>query len=426
VNRASYSTIFASASRLFSGGIINALLGIITMVITARFLGLAEFGFFVLAQTYVMIFGLVVSFQTWQPVAKFGGEYIEYNEYEKFDRMFSLAFLIDLLGAWVIGSLTLVILFFFHEKIGWDEEQFWVIASFMLAVLFNISGAFSGLLRLLDQYSLIARGQVYFGLIRLVLVCVAALTSSSVTEFALAWAVAEVFSHFYLVSKGLKSYKQKFGRGLRFVLPTYIEQKEFVSFTLANNIDVTIRMVSRQADIVLLGLLVGREEVGLYKIAVQICSLPLRIIDPIYQVLLPKFSQLLITDTTLEVRKMVAKLSGLGGLFFGFVYIVFIVVGQALINLAFGDQYAGVYEISSIYLIALSGAMIGFPYVPYFQALNKAALCMKIQLCSTLVYIASLYPLIYQLQTIGAAIGYIVYYFVWLSLALYFFRKIKI
>ena len=417
--------VLKSSSWLFSGSIINALLGLLSLTITARFLGLADFGFFVLAQTYVVIFSLLVSFQTWQPVSKFGIDYIEEDDLDTFDRMFSLAILVDIFCAWIVGSIVLILSYFFHDQIGWNQEQFWVIASFMLIVLFNISGSFSGLLRLCDQYSLIAKGQVYFGLFRLALVCLAANMTSSVIEFALAWAIAEVYSHLFLVFKGLAIYKLKFGRKFKMRMPVFRSRKQFLSFMIANNIDVSIRMISRQADIVLLGILVGKEQVALYKIAVQVCSLPLRVIDPVYQVLLPQFSKLLAKGELNDVRKMVTKLSLVGGLFFIFIYIVFLIAGQPLINLVFGDQYAQVYEIASVYLIALMGAMVGLPYVPYFQALGNAKLCMNIQLASTLIYVSLLYPLIDQMHTLGAATAYIFYYMIWLCLALYYFRGVK-
>lgn len=417
--------VIKNSSWLFSGSIINGLLGLLTLTITARFLGLADFGFFVLAQTYVVIFSLLVSFQTWQPVSKFGIDYIEEDDLDTFDRMFSLAILVDFFCAWVVGSIVLILSYYFHDQIGWSQEQFWVIASFMLIVLFNISGSFSGLLRLCDQYSLIAKGQVYFGLFRLALVCLAAYMTSSVVEFALAWAIAEVYSHLFLVFKGLASYKLKFGRKFKMRMPIFRYRKRFLSFMIANNIDVSIRMISRQADIVLLGILVGKEQVALYKIAVQVCSLPLRVIDPVYQVLLPQFSKLLAKGELSDVRKMVAKLSLVGGLFFIFIYIVFYMTGQPLINLVFGDQYAEVYKIASIYLFALMGAMVGLPYVPYFQALGKAKLCMNIQLASTLFYVCLLYPFIDQMHALGAATAYIFYYMIWLCLALYYFRVVK-
>lgn len=420
-----YFQVLKNSSWLFSGSIINALLGLFTLTITARYLGLADFGFFVLAQTYVVIFSLLVSFQTWQPVSKFGIDYIEEGDLDTFERMFSLAILVDVFCAWVIGSITIMFLYLYHNQLGWGQEQFWIIASFMLVVLFNISGSFSGLLRLCDQYSLIARGQVYFGLLRLALVCLAAYMSSSVVEFALAWAIAEVYSHLFLVFKGLACYKLKFGRKFKMRMPIFGSRKKFLSFLITNNIDVSIRMISRQADIVLLGIFAGKEQVALYKIAVQVCSLPLRVTDPVYQVLLPQFSKLLAKGALKDVRKMVAKISVVGGLFFIFIFSVFLMTGQSLINLVFGDQYAEVYDIASIYLIALLGAMVGLPYVPYFQALGNAKLCLNIQLITTVIYVALLYPLIDRMGTLGAAIAYIFYYIIWLCLALYYFRVVK-
>jgi len=182
-------------------------------------------------------------------------------------------------------------------------------------------------------------------------------------------------------------------------------------------------MVSRQSDIVLLGLLSGKEVVAVYKVAVQVCSIPLRFTDPFYQALLPQFSKAIADGQEKECRKRVIQISFAGLLLFPFIIIPYWFIGDPVIELLFGAQFGGAYDIGFVYLFALIGAMAGLPYVPYFQSLGKAKLCMWIQILSTAIYISAMYPLIASFDAVGAASSYVIYYLAWLVLALVFFVR---
>lgn len=418
-----YVNLLKNSSWLFSGNLVNSMVGMLTMVITARFLGLAEFGFFLLAQTYVLILGLIISFQTWQPVVKFASDPVAKKDLVVASKVISVALLCDGLAAWFFGALAVSCVFSYGDTAGWTSQEKGVLFAFLLVIFVNVSGAFSGFLRVTDRYSTLAKGQVQFSLLRLVLVTLVAISDGGLVEFALAWALAEVYSHIYICVKGIRAFKDTFGGSFRLSFSRINERRELLAFMLANNIDVSIRMVSRQADIVLLGLLAGKEVVALYKVAVQICSIPLRFTDPVYQALLPQFSKAVADGQEHECRRRVVQISFAGLMLFPVIIIPYWFVGAPVIELLFGAQFGGAYEIGFVYLFALVGAMAGLPYVPYFQSLGKAKLCMWIQLFSTAIYILAMYPLIASFDAVGAAASYVVYYLAWLILALVCFAR---
>jgi len=213
---------------------VNSVVGIASLVVTARYLDLEVFGFFVLAQTYVLIFGLIINFQTWQPVAKFASQGVVSNEAQSVRKIMSFALLVDALCAFLLGGLALLLVVFASHRWGLDIEQKLTIAAFLLVVISNISGAFSGLLRLLNKTSEVARVQVYFGVIRLFLVVAAALSGGGVVVFAVAWAVSEVLSHLMLVSSGMRAYAERFGSRFFLDFSHFNARKQMFGFMVSN------------------------------------------------------------------------------------------------------------------------------------------------------------------------------------------------
>ena len=72
-----FRRIFKNAGLLLTGRATNGLLGLATLSLSARGLGLEQFGVFVLLQTYVQVIMALATFQSWQAVIRYGAICIE-------------------------------------------------------------------------------------------------------------------------------------------------------------------------------------------------------------------------------------------------------------------------------------------------------------------------------------------------------------
>lgn len=414
-------SLLGNASIVLSGQVAFTLFNFLSLVLVARSLNLADFGLFVLAQTYITIYGLIISFQTWQPVSKYGADLLARNRLSDLERLFSAAFLVDVFSALIFSLVGLGLIEMASAYLGWQDEQRGLLIVFLGLVLFNISSGLSGIIRLNEQYQIIAHTLAWTSGLRLLLVFVVSLSSSSLVHFAIAWVLAEAFQHLILVLKAKKSWYKRFGFPLRIRPGFFPEQWAFLRFLITNNFDVSVRLVSRHLDIVLLGFLAGRESVALYKIAVQLCSIPARLVDPLYQVLLPRFSSMHSRGEFEKSRHLVIRISLAGIAFFLVAYLCAWLLGEPLIAFFFSDTYLPAYPIMMIYLLAVAGAIVGVPFVPYFQSLGEVGRCLRMQVVATVVYLLVLYPLILWAAEAGAAVAYIVYYATWMMLAVSYF-----
>jgi len=173
-----------------------------------------------------------------QPGVKVGSNAVTKKDPVVTSKVISVALLCDGFAAWFFGAVAVSFVFLYGDAAGWTGQEKGVLFAFLLVIFVNVSGAFSGFLRVTDRYSTLAKGQVQFSLLRFILVTFAAMSEGGVVEFALAWALAEVYSHIYICLKGIRAFKDTFGFSFRLNFNRIKERREMLAFMLANNIDV--------------------------------------------------------------------------------------------------------------------------------------------------------------------------------------------
>ncbi|WP_020409614.1 oligosaccharide flippase family protein [Hahella ganghwensis] len=416
--------ILKNAAYLLSANTIATAIGFLTLILTARYLGPDDFGFLVLIQAYVTLYVTVLNFQTAPPAIKYGTEYVHSHDLSGLNQLLTLFISIDLLIS-ILGGILAYAVYFILLDTSLSDIKSQVVCVYLATIFFNISGSFNGLLRIANRFLDIGRAQVALFSMRFLMVCLVMWFDGSLLHMAIAWAIPEILTHILVVFWGLRAYRSQFGEMFRLAAFRIKHFRSELGFMVANNFDVSIRALSKQLDVILLGLFAGKEVVGLYKIAVQLCSLPLRFTDPIYQSLLPELSSMHSKGQYAQSKSIVTKFALYGLLVFLGVYLVFLLIGEPVIGLIFGEEYLGVFPIMSWYLVAVSGGFIGLPFVPYFHSLGLARSCLNIQIVATSIYLVFLYFLTRDYHAIGAAAAYIVYFFVWLVLAIGYFRRCK-
>jgi O-antigen/teichoic acid export membrane protein len=173
-------------------------------------------------------------------------------------------------------------------------------------------------------------------------------------------------------------------------------------------------VLSRQLDVLLIGIFAGEEKAGLYRLAVQVSSIPARLVDPLYNVLLPKFSSLVSIGQKTPLASLVKSVSFAAISVSSIIYIAVILFGEPVLGALFGDEYRGTYPIVIIYMLAIGIASGCVAIVPFMHAHGDVKVCLDVQFKTTLLYIFMLLPLAYIYDVYGVAFAYIGYYFLWL------------
>ena len=162
-------------------------------------------------------------------------------------------------------------------------------------------------------------------------------TNSASCSFALSqFIVLVVVSLYWLKVSPYHSEKKKFQR--KFILPAK-------RLLLSSGTGI----ISASASVVVLGVLAGAKDVGLYNLASRLAMLTIVVLEVLNTVLAPKIAVLYSEKKIKEIQKLLTPISLLL-LFFGVLLVVFFVFyGQSLV-LLWGDDFRGAY----FYLVILS------------------------------------------------------------------------
>ncbi len=397
---------------LLWANVISALVAFASITITARVLTVKEFGLLVLIQAYTAIVAQVAGFRTWEPLIKFGANALQQKDNQSLAAIVHLSFWVDMFTAVMGWILALVGAYFLSDLMGWNESTFHLVAIYSFTILLNVSGFAVGVLRLNDQYRKLAFQQIAFQVVRFILITICFLMSLNLTLVLLSWVVSEIFAYLLLLMMGVFELKERgvkiFG-GVKF----FKERRSYLSFLVANNISTSIRMISREIDVIVVGLFVGKAGAGIYKLAVQMASVFSKLTDPLHVLLLPIFARLQAAGNTPEIRRMVIKITIVVFVAFIVAYALAFTFGELVINILFGSEYHDVYDVLLIYLVAIGLSGLLLTVVPVMQAYGKAVLCLRVQAKATIGYLVALVPLCYFWGLEGAALSYIVFYLLW-------------
>ncbi|MBL3520267.1 oligosaccharide flippase family protein [Arcobacter lanthieri] len=430
VHSSSFKNILKNAGILLTGNTGANILGLLSLSIFTHSQGAILFGYYILYLTYIEIVSKLFSFQTWQAFIKFATDFKEECNHNKFVMLLKYSFLIDLYTI-IFAFILVFFLSFFAISFFEIPKEYQNILIFMsLTILFQIMDITTGVFRVYNKFKIQAKIVLYTSFIKLLLFSIVAIFYPTFEMFIYMTVISQfitmVLKYIYvkeLLNKNDIKIKDIIKQKINF---EYFKQIKILSFIVYNNFDISVRMFSRQFDIVILGKLFGAEVVGLYKIAKEIANIISKLIDPIYQTIYPEFARLLANNKRQEAKIIAIKISLITAIT-GFVfYLFFALLGELSIELVFGKEFKDAYNITLVYFLAVFIAMISLPLVPLLLSSSLAKEAFWNQLYATISYGIILYPLIYYYSAIGASIAYIVFYVVWILLTLKTIKNKKV
>ncbi|KIH75412.1 Membrane protein involved in the export of O-antigen and teichoic acid [Geoalkalibacter ferrihydriticus] len=407
--------LFKNAAVLFSGNMIASLLGLASLALTARALGVEQFGFLVLITTYVLIVDRLVNFQSWQAIIKYGADALEKERREDFKSLIKFGFLLDgataVLGAVVAACAA----WFVGQWRGWDDQLVLMAALYSFTILFHINGTPTAILRLFNKFKLVAYQNVIASVIKLVGVTIAFFSGAGLWAFLLVWAVVDVVGKLVLVFFAGQELTAKGYRGLWGSSTKAISQKfkGIWAFVWTTNINSSIRMTSRELDVMIIAGFLGPAAVGLYKIAKQFASVIQKTIDPLYQAIYPELAKLF---TRGEIKNFIffgLRSSLIAGMFAALVWLGFYFFSEYIFLFTVGAEYLDAVGVLLWYMMAIVVATIAFPLQPAMLAMGLPHTTFWVHIGSTIVYFSVLYVALPSLGLIGAGVAYLVYYLSW-------------
>ena len=420
--QSSLNKVLKNASILLSGNMGANIFGLLSMAIFTHSQGAVVFGYYVLFLTFIEIIDKVFNFQTWQAFIKFATDFQVKNEHHNVMMLLKYSFLVDLVSLMVATLVALALSFYVIGFFEIPQEHYHLLLLMSLTILFKTTEISTGVFRLYDRFKVQAKIAVYSSVIKFAMFGIIALIAPSFEMFVYATVLAQIITmmmkYFYAKSV-LNEHKITIVEIVKekINIPLIRELKIF-SFIIYKNFSVSIRMVSKQLDVVILGKLYGAEIVGIYKIAKEVANLIAKLTDPVYQSIYPEFAKLIANNRKKEANQMAKKISLYAGLSAIGFYLLFFLFGEWSIALAFGIDFIEAYNITLVYFIAIFIAIFSLPLVPLMDSSGLIKYTFTNQMYATIIYTLVVYPMISFYGAIGAGIAYIIYYSTWSLLSL--------
>lgn len=417
--------LYKNAAVLFSGNMVGSLLGLASLALTARALGVEDFGILVLITTYVMVVDKLVNFQSWQAVIKYGADALEQKKYQDFKSLVKFGFVLDgataILGTVISASAA----WFVGNWLGWDEQLVLMAAIYSIVILFHIEGTPTGLLRLFDKFNKIAYLHVIASFIKLFGVSIVFFAGGGLWAFLLVWAVVDILDKLLLVYFAWQELMIRNFNGFILTKTSQISKKFYGiwRFVFMVNLQTAIKFPVREIDILLVGFLIGPSMSGGLKIIKQFSGAVGKITTPIFQVLLPEYSKLAAERNYSLFIKNIFKVSSVLFIISVGTWIGLILFSHFVIHALLGEEYIFIYSALIIFFIATIIFNTTLPLNPALLSVGQLNTYLFSTVVATVIYIPILVVFITNFGLEGAAIAWIIYAAIWSIISiLYLYR----
>jgi O-antigen/teichoic acid export membrane protein len=410
---------------LLTGNFIGTLIGFVAFALTARALGPNQYGVLALIYTYTRVIDRLVSFQSWQPLIKYGATLYGTEHRSDLSTLLKLGLLLDVAGAlsgWLVAVILAVVA---APLLNWNDETLSLTLLYCTVLLFNINGVPTAVLRMAGRFGLLAYGQVFRAVFRLLLCGFGLLMDGGIWTFAIIWMVMEVFGSLMFLGLALIELRRQ---GIRNLLgaPLLGLTTRFPgiwNFAWSTNLSLTLRSSAQQFDTLLVGALADPASAGLYDIAKRVGRLAQQVGMQVQAVVYPDLSRLWARQEVSEFRKVVLQVEVILAVFGGVGVLFFFFAAKPLVIWSAGHAFSQAAPLIVVQMIAVTFTLTGTAVRSGLLAMGSQSQVLHIAIVSTLVFHATSLALIPHLAGMGASIGHVLMGAVWMIGLTFAFRR---
>ncbi|MCF8709450.1 lipopolysaccharide biosynthesis protein [Rhizorhapis sp. SPR117] len=391
---------------LLTGKGVGAVLSLFYLAIVTRTLGPSGFGQFALILSTAQAIGIIVSFETWQIIVKFGQEHVQSGDSGRFGRLLTFCIAIDLCGALVGCLIAAAAVFLLSPYFDWSRETGLQIIAFCAIMLITIRSTPMGILRLFDRFDAGALAETMVPVGRMIGAVIAWLVQPDVTAFLIAWACAELLCATTYWTLALMTARRRMGRwnGRRF-LSTPRENTGILGFLAATNVSTSVSGLTRQLSVLLVGFFTGAAGAGLYRLAYQLSASLAKISGLLSRTIFAELAKVHVSQSGKDLRKLFRRTNRLAIIAGGVIIALILLLGKPLLLLMAGPEFLGAYPLLLLLGIAASIDLVGVSYEPLLMATNHARVSVAIKLVNAVLLLGLLAALLPNFGPVGAALA---------------------
>nr|WP_281431834.1 lipopolysaccharide biosynthesis protein [Rhizobium setariae] len=414
-----------SIAHMLTGNFSASLIGLAGFALTARALGPADYGILALCFAFTRAVERLVSFQSWQPLIKFGADALETGKLDDLRQLLKFGLLLDISAALLAWVVAVLLIYFASPLFGITDATRTFALIYCTVLPFQISGMPTAALRLYGRFSVLAYGQVFGSILRVLLCLLGVFLSWGLLEFTLIWMGMQIATS---VSMTLYAFAELRRQGLHgtFMAPLRGVTERFPGlwrFALSANVSLTIRSSASEFDTLLVGYLADPTSAGLYHIAKRIGRIAQQAGVQVQAVVYPELAKLWATRAVGAFNQIVRQtqwiLLGAGIALVGGIYVTI----EPLLVWTAGADFRGAAPLVTVQAVAVMMTLCGSVMRSALLAMGLENSVLRSVLISTAAFHAIAIGLIPTIGAMGANIAHIVMATIWMATMTLSYRK---
>ncbi len=400
VRRGMESHTMGSTLWLGSSSALNGIVGALSSAILARFLGVADYGIYVLIISLLTLMTDVADLGVSSSIVRFGSESVAEGNEQK------LRTVIAIVTRWklVFGVvLLLCALLFLNEIVGYvfkhvDEQISFYFRLSLLACVFGIAaGLFTPIYQSFKKFRRLSVLLSSRAVGKLLVVVILVYGIAQCTVQNLIWVEIGVLAVFLVLMYAYSPFK-------RFSVTLHDKrlEREMWSFNKWISLYQAIALIGARLDLAFVGGLSDAQALGLYGSASKVSGLLNAVSSSYMSVLLSELSSSISNEALKRKRRHAWAIVSMiiGGILF-----VALIAGP-LIHLLFGSSFDGAASVLRILCVGLVFAVLAYPINATLFARNKSAVFPLMSTVSMLAFIGANMALVPRYTADGAAMAF--------------------
>lgn len=396
-------SLLKNTSYLGVSKIVAALAGVATLAFAGRGLGVVLFGTLILITSYIKAVSGIAKFQSWQLIVRYGGAGVAQGDPEHFKVATGFAFALDMLsgiGGMIVGAALLP---FIGERVGIKPEYLWL--AMFYCTLLPIMGAATpdGVLRVLNRFDLMSWGDTISPITRAILSCIAFVSEAPFAVYVAIWFATDLIGSLYAWVFAWRELKRNgFLEGIRPTLKPTVLSGAW-RFAIDVNLATSVQAVWGPIGRLVVGGLLGPAGAALFRIASTLADSAQKPADLLGKAFYPEVMRMDLSSGKpwkLMLRGS-ALISGIALLAIA----LMVIAGKPLMKLLFGPAFVGAYAPLVVLMAIPFIGIFSFPLSPMLYALGRSDAPLKAKLLGSAVFFATIAPLSWALDVLGAAIA---------------------
>jgi O-antigen/teichoic acid export membrane protein len=364
--------MITNGGMLLGGGAVEALLGIATVALTIRAIGMNGFGALILIQTVAATAGQMLNLQLGPTVVTFGSPRLHDNDRSGLSKLVAFLVRLEFAASALAIVVTATAIFWLGPIIDLPSQALLPAAAYMVVIAFQTRGrTANGLLRLFQRFDRIALLRGAQSLVQLLGTAgLWLLGYGELIGFLAVWFAG-------IAVRGIGSALGAYAELRRHhCLPATLQHGQRASalgdglwrFIGMTNLKGLLSLPGDQIGTLLAGGLFGAGAAGLLQLASRIAramSHPVRSMRPAIG---PELAQLLAAGEHRRLRRLVLRATGLAGAGAVIGFPLLALAGLPLLELMGGNKAADAYLLMLLLAIARFLSLTAFPLSPLLNA----------------------------------------------------------